>query len=166
MKKSRLFLAAPVFAAAMFSATPVFAAGYDGNGVTTSATEAVAGEKVTFQATGFKPNSAVVVTLSKNGVSAMSVTASSAAAFTINTTANAAGSVSVLVSVPEGITAGDYVLAAEGVDPSGAPRTVTAPITVADEMPETGSSSSPAQIIVLAAAATAAGAVLLKRRSA
>ena len=99
MKKSRLFLAAPVFAAAMFSAAPVFAAGYDGNGVTTSATEAVAGAEVLFQATGFKPNSAVTITLSKSGVSAMSVTSSSAAALTINTTADAAGSVSVSVKV-------------------------------------------------------------------
>lgn len=157
MKKSHLFLAAPVFAAALFSASPVFAAGYDGNGVTTSATEAVPGTEVTFSATGFKPNSDVTITLSKNGVSA---------ALTINTTANAAGSVSVKVVMPEGITAGDYVLAAEGVDPSGAARIVSAPIMVEDEMPNTGSSSSPTQIIVLAAAATAAGAVLLKRRSA
>jgi LPXTG-motif cell wall-anchored protein len=144
----------------------VFAAGYDGNGVTTSATEAVPGTEVTFSATGFKPNSDVTITLSKNGVSAMSVSAASAAALTINTTANAAGSVSVKVVMPEGITAGDYVLAAEGVDPSGAARIVSAPIMVEDEMPNTGSSSSPTQIIVLAAAATAAGAVLLKRRSA
>ena len=156
MKKSHLFLAAPVFAAALFSASPVFAAGYDGNGVTTSATEAVPGAEVTFSATGFKPNSAVTITLS-NGVGA---------ALTINTTANAAGSVSVKVNMPEGIAAGDYVLAAAGVEPSGAARTVSAPITVEDEMPNTGSSSSPTQIIVLAAAATAAGAVLLKRRSA
>jgi len=153
MKKSRLFIAAPIVAAAMFVASPTFAAGYDGNGVTTSATEAVAGAEVTFSATGFKPNSQVTVTLSSSSLS-------------IDTTADAAGAVSVTVVVPEGITPGEYVLTAQGVDPSGAPRIVSAPVTIADEMPNTGSSSSPLQIIALASAATAAGVVLLKRRSA
>jgi LPXTG-motif cell wall-anchored protein len=169
MKKSHLLLAAPVFATAMFISAPVFAAGYDGNGVTVSETEAVPGTEVTFTATGFKPNSAVTITLTKDGVSAQSLSAQSvsaaSASLTINAIADAAGSVNVKVTVPASLAAGNYTLAADGIDPSGAPRMVSAPITVADEMPNTGSSSSPMQVIALAAAATAAGAALLKRRA-
>jgi hypothetical protein len=109
----------------------------------------------TLTGSGFAPNSQVTVGIY------------SAPATLVTAMSDAAGNVSVEVTIPEGYT-GSHTLAISGIAPGGAPRVLTLPVTVAAanrSLPVTG---APVGLLVAAGLAlVGAGATILRldRRS-
>ena len=152
-KLTRIAIAAAAGAIAL-APTAAFAAGYDGDGISTSVTTAAPGESFSVTVSGFKPNS--TVSFKVNGEVMKTATA------------DASGSVTVTLSLPASAAAGEYTLSAVGVDAAGAAYTVSAPMTVADatdgELPDTG--SNPLPTILTISLVAGAGIVLVRRRRA
>lgn len=148
MKKAALILAA---LAAVLLPSTAFATPYGDGSLTVSDSTPVAGAQVTVSGTGFAPNSSVEIVLQPSGQSLAT------------TTADAAGAVSVVVTIPTGVL-GNVTLEAVGTDAAGGAVVRSAGLTVVEsDLPATGSSNMPILVAALIAAAAGGALVVIAR---
>lgn len=147
------------------------------NSVETSSDVVEPGQAVSVSFSGFEPYSMVTISLDQIESATAMVTSvgpmvlSSSTSKTVTERADGEGVVRLDVTLPEG---GTYTVRAEGVDPSGAPRVLSAKVEAASDAgssiaaAEPGEGSSSALLLALGAGfvVTAAGtAVVVRRRS-
>lgn len=124
-------------------ASPALAQVYppaDESGAAVSSTVVEPGETVTFRASGFRPFSTVTVTISlrplalESSVGAILLSSATSQSYTAQ--ADAAGVATFALPLS---SSGVHLIQATGVDPSGAARTVTSSVTVAEASGSAGS---------------------------
>ena len=147
MRHTKRVVLIMVALAAVLLPSAALATPYASGSIAVSDSSPIVGGQVTVSGTGFAPNSNVEVFLRPSGQRLAT------------TTADAAGAVSVSVTIPAGTT-GSVTLELVGLDAAGNPLVRSVGLTIVDSnLPATGSSNAP--VLVAALVAAAAGGVLL-----
>ena len=152
--KLRMIVALAAGAVAMLAAMPAAYASYSGDGgVTLSPTSPSVGSSLTVDSTGWKASTDVTITLHSTPVVLATVT----------TDAN--GNAHAVAKIPSRTASGAHTLELTGTDPAGAPRTVTAAITISaggGSLPRTGAAI--AALVLVGTVLFAVGAALSTAR--
>ena len=153
--KLRSLLWVPVVIAATFVfAAPAMAVYTGDGGVDVSDPTVSTGGTTTITSSGWGANVQVTLVLNSDPVNLGTFAA------------NGSGVVTAVVTIPASVDAGSHSLVLTGTDPSGAPRTVTATLTVTSpssgSLPRTGAAL--AALLGVAGILIAAGMVLSKAR--